>query len=204
MLVTLRKEADVKQLELYTAQRLARHAAWDKEYLLTSPQAGPRLYWQPVRDNQATRRLRERHQAEREEWKVGSFCFDQVMQCVLLGAQLHGPPVKGTGKPTQQFQPHHPFGRPLCWKRCAGRSRLSERRYRAKRDWTALTRKTKATQKPVWRRTRMLRTSWPIQSTRSARKTEPQGIKKLLTEDPDKSTVRGLYWLGFVLSLWLV
>lgn len=90
MLVTLRKEADVKQLELYTAQRLARHAAWDKEYLLTSPQAGPRLYWQPVRDNQATRRLRERHQAEREEWKVGSFCFDQVMQCVLLGAQLHG------------------------------------------------------------------------------------------------------------------
>lgn len=73
MLVTLRKEADVKQLELYTAQRLARHATWDKEYLLTSPQAGPRLYWQPVRDNQATRRLRERHQAEREDWKVGTF-----------------------------------------------------------------------------------------------------------------------------------
>lgn len=63
-------EANLKRVELLTAQRLARHACWDAQYLLTPASAGPRLYWRPAKDSVATAGLWAAHKLERAEWKV--------------------------------------------------------------------------------------------------------------------------------------
>ncbi|KAL6769427.1 hypothetical protein ACKKBG_A30965 [Auxenochlorella protothecoides x Auxenochlorella symbiontica] len=97
-------EANLKRVELLTAQRLARHACWDAQYLLTPASAGPRLYWRPAKDSVATAGLWAAHKLERAEWKAAQLArLAEEQEAVRCRGQGDPPPPPEQSSPAQDM-----------------------------------------------------------------------------------------------------